>query len=103
MQTVDDFIKETRVRVSKAEQQQRLSARQQRQAELKKAQRRYYIIGEIFCKYFSEVMSLEPGTKDENIVIFKPVEDFLRALSLNEQVVKYLACKANCKRFWVHK
>ncbi len=83
--------------------QQRLSARQQRQSELKKAQRRYYIIGEIFCKYFPETVSLEPGTKDENIVIFKPVEDFLKTLSLNEHVIKYLAHRANCKEFWVRK
>ncbi|MBD5451953.1 MAG: hypothetical protein HDR25_04870 [Lachnospiraceae bacterium] len=77
----EENLQQSKNRIALLEQQRRNELKKERDAKKKKDQRRNYIIGELFTKYFPEVLSLEPGNQAQNTVIFEPVEAFLSALA----------------------
>ena len=63
--------------------------------EVKKDQRRNYIIGELVSHYFPEVLKLEPGTKEQNTVTFSSLESFLSALASDQELVRQIKRNAS--------
>lgn len=88
--TLNEKIIKAKDKVAKLECQQRLEKRRTREADRKKNNRRYYIIGELVEKYFPEVQRFEPGTKAENADEFKPLETFLLVLSTDQELILQL-------------
>lgn len=76
--------------VEKRERERRIKLRQEKDRQKKEMQRRYYIVGELFCIFFPSVNSLSPGTKEENDIIFQPLIQFLTEISTNPDVVSIL-------------
>lgn len=91
--SLDERIAKSKAHTAKLEQLRRAEQRKKRDAEKKKNQRRNYIIGEYVTKYFPEIMDIEPGTKVENAIRFKPLEEVLSALSTNSQLLNLLSKK----------
>lgn len=77
-----------------AEHQQRQKEQRERDAQERKNRHRNYIVGELVSKYFPEVLTLEPATRDENIARFEPLEAFLYVLSTDYDLVKDLQDRA---------
>lgn len=94
---LEERIAKSKAHTAKLEQLRRAEQRKEREAEKKKNQRRNYIVGELVSKYFPEIMTMEPGTKAENMVRFEPLERILLALSTNTQLREQL--KENAVRF----
>lgn len=82
-------------RLTAAEQQKRLAHRNVQEAQRRKDSRRNYIIGELVTKYFPDVLSLEPGTQDENTIRFELLEAFLCVLSTDLDLVRELQERAD--------
>ncbi|MGN0679865.1 MAG: hypothetical protein ACI4JS_09405 [Oscillospiraceae bacterium] len=74
-------IKEIYEKLDRIERESRIQRRQEREKKKKESQRRYYIVGELFCKYFPDVNDLKPGTKSENEIEFQALDRFLSQLS----------------------
>jgi len=95
--TLADRIAKSKAYTAKLERQKRIEDKKKREAKNKKEQRRNYIIGELVAKYFPEVSNLEPRTKAENFIIFKPLETFLSILANNQELIKQLKEESICK------
>ena len=67
--------------VARLEMERRLKLREERERQKKEAQRRYYIVGETFCKHFPAVNNLTPGTQAQNAETFLPLERFLESIA----------------------
>ena len=67
--------------ISRLEMERRIKLREERERKKKEAQRRYYIVGELFCKHFPAVNNLPPGKKAQNSETFLPLEEFLESIS----------------------
>lgn len=87
---LDERIAKSKAHTAKLEQLRRAEQRKKREAEKKKSQHRNLIIGEMVSNHFPEVTKLEPGTKEENLATFKPLESFLSVLSADKELVKQL-------------
>lgn len=74
-------ITETKAHLNALEQKRRAENRREREKEKKLKQRRYYIIGELVCKYFPDLSKLNPGTKEQNKETFKALESLLSEIS----------------------
>lgn len=71
--------------VTGLEMERRLKLREERERRKKEAQRRYYIVGEIFCKHFPVVNNLPPGTQAQNTETFLPLEKFLESIATRQK------------------
>ena len=79
--------------ISRLEMERRIKLREERERKKKEAQRRYYIVGELFCKHFPAVNNLPPGKKSQNSETFLPLEEFLESISSNpesQELLSYL-------------
>lgn len=94
--TLNEKIIKAKDKIAKLEYRQRLEKRRTREADRKKTNRRYYIIGELVAKYFPEVQRFEPGTKAENAVEFKPLETFLLVLAADQELIIRLKENVKC-------
>ena len=90
MLTIEERIAKAKENVARLERERRLELKKEREAKKKKDKHRNCIIGELVTKYFPEVLKLEPGTKSENAVIFKPLEAFLSELAADQELMKIL-------------
>ena len=97
MLTIEERITQAKEHVSKLERQRRVEQRKEREIKKKQNQRRNYIIGELVTKYFPETLKFEPGTKDENIVIFEPLEVYLSVLAANKELLQQIIRNATTK------
>lgn len=95
MSKITDRINAVKVKTAKLEHDYRVAQRQEREAQKKVNQRRFYILGELVTKYFPEVNVLQPGTKEENKITFAPVETFLTVLAEDKRLVKELKNRAS--------
>lgn len=77
--------------ISRLEMERRIKLREERERKKKEAQRRYYIVGELFCKYFPVVNNLPPGKKAQNAETFFPLEEFLESISSNPESQELLS------------
>lgn len=62
--------------------------RQEREAENKRKQRLYYITGELFIKYFPDILNINPGNKSENAKNFAPLEQFFDMLASDKTTME---------------
>ncbi|MCH5268864.1 MAG: type IV secretory system conjugative DNA transfer family protein [Lachnospiraceae bacterium] len=92
--TMEERTENANSRVNEAQHQQRAAQRAERQEKEKANQRRNFILGEIMCKHFPEVMELEPGTAEENEERFALVENIMLLLSSNADLMDDLKEKA---------
>lgn len=97
MMSIEEKTAKTKEIVVKLEQQKRLEQKKAREEKSKKDQRRNYVIGELVTKYFPEALNFNPGTKDENAVIFEPLEAFLSELAADQELMKTLRERATMK------
>ena len=67
--------------ITRLEIERRLKLREERERQKKESQRRYYIVGEIFCNHFPAVTNLPLGKKAQNAKTFLPLEDFLKSIA----------------------
>ena len=96
MLTVAERAANAATRAEAAEKKLRQERRAERIANEKKNHRRNHIIGEIFCKYFPEVLDIDPGrTKAENASRFAYVDAFISALASDHDLVKMLRERVN--------
>lgn len=77
--------------VEKRERERRIKLRQEKDRQKKEMQRRNYIVGELFCKFFPNVCNFTPGTNAENDFILQPLIQFLEEISVNPDIVKYIS------------
>lgn len=94
MFSIEEKMQQTNVKIQKLEHQKRVERKIENTQKMKLIQRRNYIIGELVSKYFPEVLTLEPGNKDQNAVTFKPVESFLSALAADRNLVNQIKTAA---------
>ena len=92
--TMEQRSKNAHKRVNEEQYQQRLAERSERQEKEKINQRRNFILGELVCKNFPEVMELEPGTAEENEERFALVDNIMLLLSSNADLMDDLKEKA---------
>ena len=90
MISIEKEIQKSKNRISELEHQKRIERKIENTKKIKLSHRRNYIIGELVTRYFPEVLNLEPGNKDQNAVIFKPVEAFLSALTADRNLVNQI-------------
>lgn len=93
--TLEERIAKSKAQTAKLEEQRRIKMRKEREAKKKKDQRRNYIVGELVTQYFPQILNLEPGTKSENAVIFRPLEMFLSELAADQRITEWLAKEIN--------
>lgn len=84
MATVNEIINKANKKIEEQKRLKRAAVRRERETKKVKDNRRNYIIGKIFVKYFPEVLSLEPGTKAENVVEFSAIDILFLRLAKNE-------------------
>ncbi len=81
-------------RIYGSELERRRKDQAEKNAQARKDHSRNFIIGELVAKYFPEVLDLEPGTKEENMVNFEKLEAFLYVLSTDYELVRELRDRA---------
>lgn len=91
---LSERVAKARSETARLERKRRVERRQERSIQQKREQRRDYVLGELVAKYFPEVRAYEAGTKEENDILFKPVEAFLAALSADRVLVEELKSRA---------
>jgi len=101
MKTNEQRYNEANKLVNANDHTDRLNQKLARDKADKQQQRRNYIIGELFTKYFPEVNILIPGTNEENESTFSPLEAFLQTLSSDRELVEGIAYKANCSDLFI--
>ncbi len=91
MATLEENIAKAKKHIKKLEHQQRIRLRKEREKKKKQDQRRNYIVGELVCKYFPQLLELPPGSKTQNEQTFKELEVDLIKLSQNGEFVCLLS------------
>lgn len=81
MLTIKERTQNANDKVKAAAKKQRVSERQDREAEKRKSQRLCYIVGEMVVKHFPDLLAIEPGTSEENAVRFRQLEELLEKLA----------------------
>ena len=84
-------------RAAAAEHQQRVEQKAAREKQKRTDQRRNYIIGEMVCRYFPEVMRFEPGTQPQNEERFLSLKAFLIELADDQALIAQIKERA---RYW---
>ena len=96
MPTVAEIMANAAIRAEAAEKKLRQERRAERKAMEKRNHRRNYIIGEIFCKYFPEVLDIDPErTQDENASQLAHLDAFISVLANDHNLVKMLKERTN--------
>lgn len=85
MHNIDEKIIKTEERLKKIKQDLRLEQRRKKEQEKKINQHRYFVVGEMFVQFFPQCLNLNPGKKEENATVFKPLGKFLLELSTDEK------------------
>ena len=95
MLTIEERTANAEERIAKTRRQRSAEEKTARDKLKKLNDRRNYILGELLCKYFPELMELEPGTtKAENAARFASFENFLSALSDDTELMDKLKERA---------
>lgn len=95
MMSTEERIVQTKYRDAESAQQVKRALKQERETQKKKDQRRNYIIGELVARYFPEVAALNPGTNEQNAVIFKRMEAILYILANDQSLLEQLRGNAD--------
>jgi len=83
------LFQESRTRTEQLKCRQKEKERRKREADRKQHDRRCFKIGELACKYFPELMKLQPrNTKDKSADGFDEFEQFLSFLADNESLLE---------------
>lgn len=90
MLSIDERISKAEEHLKKLKQDQRLEQRRINERKKKISQRCHYIVGEMFVRFFPQCLSLNPGTKEENSVNFKPLEKFLLKLLIYQLTPEFV-------------
>lgn len=88
MQTLEEQLQQTKNRANNIKRKIRERDRKERLAEKKLNQRRNFIVGELVCKHFPQLLELTPGTKQKNAETFKDFELFMEYLSSDNELCK---------------
>ena len=75
-------------KIESLQRQKKAIKRQEREAEKKRKQRLYYITGELFIKYFPDILNINPGNKSENAKNFAPLEQFFDMLASDKMTME---------------
>lgn len=95
MPILNDKIAKNNDKIAQLERERKELLRKNKE-EVKKINRlRIFIVGELFCRYFPQITSLVPGTKEQNKEIFKEFESFLSVLSSDKDLCGYIQEKMN--------
>ena len=95
MLTIEERTANAEERIAKTRRQRSAEEKAARDKLKKLNDRRNYILGELLCKYFPELMELEPGsTKAENAARFAPFENFLSTLADDPELMNELKERA---------
>ena len=94
MLTIEKRAANAEERIAKTRRQRSAEEKATRDKLKKLNDRRNYILGELLCKHFPELMELEPGTKEENAARFASFENFLSALADDPELVDDLKERA---------
>jgi len=95
MTTYNEQLNECALRIEQLKRRKKLDARRNQASKAKADTRRNIIIGEMICKYFPDVMEYQPcRNSSENAVAFASLDGFLKALSLNEEILTKLNTEA---------
>ena len=98
MKTLDEQLVQAQSKVKDIKRQIKEQERKERRAKEKVNKRRNYVVGELICKHFPQLLELAPGTKQENSEIFKDFDLFLEALSKDKELCKQIHERANASR-----
>lgn len=79
---------EIKQKIEILQQQRKEKKRQEREVEKKRKQRLYYITGELFIKYFPDILNINPGNKSENAKNFAPLEQFFDMLASDKTTME---------------
>lgn len=82
-------------KIAKLEQTRKELSHKQEEETKKINQRRNFIVGELVCRYFPQLLELTPGTKQENAETFRDFELFLKALSDDKEQLTQLWERVN--------
>lgn len=95
MLTIEERAANAEERIAKTRRQRSVEEKAARDKLKKLNDRRNYLLGELLCKYFPELMELEPGTtKAENAARFASFENFLSALADDPDLMEDLKERA---------
>lgn len=95
MKDLEKQLDQAKSKIKDIQRQIREEKRKERMAKEKINQRRNYIVGELVCKHFPQLLELSPGTKKENSENFKDFDLFLEALSKDKELCKQIHKRAN--------
>ena len=92
--TIEERIYAVKEQLEHFERQQRITDRNNREAQEKRRKRQYYLIGELVSKYFPEVLCLEAEQANEDDLSLKHLESFLSVLSADKTLIHQLKQRA---------
>lgn len=94
MMRLDERSANANRRMKEAERQKRVQDREEKSEQKRRNQRRNFLIGELVTKYFPSVVTIEPGSWDENSLQFKKLEAILYVLSTDVKLMDDLQNRA---------
>lgn len=94
MSNLSERLAKRKGRIDQLEREKKELERQNREDIKKTNRRRNFVIGEICCKYFTKLLELSPGNKQENTEIFKDFELFIKHLSENPDLCRKIIDEA---------
>ncbi|HBH95492.1 MAG TPA: hypothetical protein DDX91_07050 [Ruminococcaceae bacterium] len=95
MKTLEEQLVQAQNKLESIQHRIKEKDRKERKAKEKIDQRRNFIIGELVCKYFPQLLKLIPGTKQENTEIFRNLDLFLKVLSEDKNLFEQIYGKVN--------
>ena len=95
MKNIEDLQRDAQSRCREAEQRQRVQQRRERKAQEILAQRQNFAIGELVARYFPELRKITPGTKAETAERYSKLEECLRRLAANPELISTLSATPN--------
>ncbi len=92
--SIEKRIANANNRIDTAEWKRRQEEWAAQETQKRKNSHRNHIIGALVAKYFPQVLIFDPGTNDENLTQFEPLEAFLYVLSTDYELVEELQDRA---------
>ena len=87
----DEQIKKYQERIYQLKNQKKSIEQREKAKQRKEDERRNFIVGELVCEYFPELMKYQPKRKRaDTIAEFAPVEAFMRELSNKSDIVSQI-------------
>lgn len=86
MDTMNERFAKLTEKINALEKERKIEERKIKEAEKKRKQHRFYVVGEIVVKEFPGLEKIIPGTKAENKKVFAGFERFLKELSSDEKI-----------------